>query len=112
MNKNLLECIKHVLDDKQANHIVVLDFEQSSPFYDHFVIADASNSRQLNALADYVVEAVEQQGFPVHHTERTESSDWILIDCYDVVVHLFLKEQRATVQLEKLWRDYVREDVI
>lgn len=103
----LLKTVVDVIDAKQGNNIQCLSFENASPFYDYFVIADVSNQRQLSALADYVVEAVLNAGFAVHHIEKTADTNWILIDCNEVVVHLFLREQREIVKLEKLWRDHI-----
>lgn len=103
----LLQVILNTLDIKQAEEITVLDFEGKNPFTDYFVIATASNLRLSNALADYIEEAVYQAGFEVRSIEGKDTK-WILIDCYEVIVHLFVGEERAVYDLETLWGDVRR----
>ncbi|QIK70124.1 ribosome silencing factor [Erysipelothrix sp. HDW6C] len=103
----LLDIITTTLDAKKANDIVVIDFKQENPLYDYFVVADAPSLRQINAVAEDVVDAIEKAGFGVKHIERERESTWILIDAFDVVVHLFLTEERGHYNLEKLYQDLI-----
>ncbi|MBR2686030.1 MAG: ribosome silencing factor [Erysipelotrichaceae bacterium] len=108
---DLLKTAVKALDEKKAENIVVMDFRRVSPLADYFVISHADNFRKLSAIADNVVDRLEEAGYPVKSVEGDESSNWILIDAYDVVVHVFLKEDRVFYGLEKLWMDVPRMDV-
>lgn len=103
----LLETIYNTLDAKQAEEITVLDFEGKNPFTDYFVIASAGNLRLSSALADYIEEAVYKAGYEVRSIEGKDTK-WVLIDCYEVIVHLFVGEERAVYDLETLWGDVQR----
>ncbi|MEG0328641.1 MAG: ribosome silencing factor [Erysipelothrix sp.] len=106
----LLNLVTETLDNKKANDIVVVDFKRENSLCDFFVIADAPSLRQINAIADDVIEALEKEGYAVKHVERERESTWILIDASDVVVHLFLTEERTHYNLEKLYQGYIIND--
>ena len=101
----MLETIVRVMDKHHAERIKVLDFQGISSSYDYFVIASASNSRLAWAMVDYLEEELEAYGYTIRSTEGNNQSRWILIDCYDVVIHLFVNEEREVYQLDKLWGD-------
>ncbi|CAM3580282.1 ribosome silencing factor [Erysipelothrix urinaevulpis] len=111
MNK-LLNTIVTVLDSKKANDITVIDFRNENPLCDSFVVCDAGSFRQINALADDVIEELAKNDFPVRSVERQEGSSWILIDAIDVVIHIFLSDDRHHYNLEKLYKDYIDEIVL
>lgn len=76
-----------------SDHTVVADF---------FVIATATNRTHLEALAESLKHGLNEA---VHHQEGTAKSNWILVDCRDVIVHLFMPEARLFYALERLWGD-------
>ena len=90
--------------DKQGADIVLLDVRGVSGFADYMVVLTAGSVRQLNALAEDLVEAVEQAGPSLHHREGSAESGWVLLDFGDVVVHVFSEEQRDFYRLEQVWR--------
>ncbi len=90
--------------DKQGSNIVLLDVRGVSAFADYMVVLTAGSVRQLNALADDLVEAVEKAGLRLHHREGSAESGWVLLDFGDVVVHVFSEEQRDFYRLEQVWR--------
>lgn len=101
----LLEILVKTMDKHHAQQIQVLDFHGVSSSYDYFVIATASNSRLAWAMVDYIEEELKLHGLTVRSIEGNPQSRWILVDCYDVVVHLFVNEEREVYQLDKLWGD-------
>jgi ribosome-associated protein len=79
---------------------------------DYFVICHGSSRSQLDAIADSVQAEVKKAvGGLLSHKEGFENCEWILLDYFDVVVHIFQTETRDFYQLEKLWADAPREDV-
>ena len=97
-------CAIRTMLEKKAMEVVVLDLRKSGGFTDFFVIGTGGNARQISAIADAVndtlrMELVERP----HLTEGSEKSQWILIDYFNFVVHVFSRECRAFYELERLW---------
>ena len=90
-------------EDKQALNLVVLDLRKAGGFTDYFVLASGSNARQVRAIADGVMEALAADGVKPAHVEGYDRSEWILIDYFDFIVHIFSPETRAFYSLERLW---------
>ena len=110
----ILEIAKKVvktLDNKKAQDITLLKIEELTVLSDYFVIASASSTTQLKALAGEVEYELEQIGVKPLHIEGYDSASWILLDFGSVVVHLFLKDSRMFYSLERLWLDAQEIDI-
>src|ERR1051325_9347988 len=95
--------------DKKAMDTVVLDLRKADGFTDYFVICSGTNARQITAIADAVQETLKQQlGERPAVAEGVESSEWILLDYFDFVVHVFSRECRSFYGLERLWGNATR----
>lgn len=90
---------------KKGQDVVVIDIARQSSFADYFVNATASNLRQLKALADDVEDRLAEENIFPKNIEGTASSGWILMDYGDVIINVFLPEQRDTYHIEKIWGD-------
>ena len=90
-------------DNKKALDLIVLDLRQTAGFTDYFVICSGTNARQIRAIADAVMEALKAEGARPSHVEGYERSEWVLIDYFDFVVHIFAEEKRLFYGLERLW---------
>jgi ribosome-associated protein len=89
---------------KKAVDVLVLDLRKASGFTDFFVICTGTNARQINAIADGVQETLRTEfGERPHLAEGQEKSQWILLDYFNFVVHVFSRECRAFYALERLW---------
>ncbi len=88
---------------KKAEQLVVLDLRKAQGFTDFFVIATGANARQIRAIAEEVEEALGRRGVKPSHTEGYERTEWVLLDYFDFVVHVFSAETRAFYGLERLW---------
>ena len=94
------------LDDKMGIDIKVIDISNLSPIADYFVIASASNSSQLRALADTVEEELHKKcNIEKTHIEGMQTKSWILLDFKDIIVHLFNEEDREFYNIERIWAD-------
>ncbi len=108
LHPELAECIE-AARDKKAEDIVVLDLRGLSDVTDYFVICHGTNERQVVAIADAVEERLSRTlGRSPAHVEGRRTSDWILMDYIDFVVHVFAEEKRAFYRLERLWGDAPR----
>jgi ribosome-associated protein len=88
---------------KQARDLIVLDLSKAAGFTDYFVICSGTNPRQIRAIADAVMEALGSDGAKPAHVEGYEGSEWVLIDYFDFIVHIFAPETRVFYGLERLW---------
>jgi ribosome-associated protein len=93
---------------KKATDVVVLDLRKIPSFTNYFLICTAQNQRQLQAVADAVEMALKEDGHRPAHVEGDERSEWILLDYFDMVVHVFTAEQRRFYALERLWGSATR----
>ena len=90
--------------DKKAFDVIVLDLKKAGGFTDYFVICTGANPRQITAIADSVEETLKTEfGERPHLTEGVEKSQWILLDYFNFVVHVFSRECRDFYALERLW---------
>ena len=90
-------------EDKKAVDLTVLDLRKAAGFTDYFLICSGTNPRQIRAIADAVLEALEAEGVSPAHVEGYDRSEWILLDYFDFVVHVFSPTARAFYGLERLW---------
>ncbi len=96
--------IQHLLVDKKAREVEVLDVRERTVLTDRFVIATGTSITHIRSLADEIEKQLkEQHQREPDHIEGRESSRWILMDYEDVIVHLFHEEERAFYNLEQLW---------
>jgi len=98
-------------DGKQAVDLVVLDLRKAAGFTDFFVICSGTNSRQVRAIADGVMEALSTDGTKPAHLEGYDRSEWVLIDYFDFIVHVFSPDTRLFYGLERLWGSAERIEV-
>ena len=90
--------------DRKALDVVVLDLRKAEGFTDYFVICTGANSRQINAIADAVADALRNDfGERPVLAEGAHKSEWILLDYFNFVVHVFSRDCRAFYGLERLW---------
>ena len=97
--------------EKKAIDVVVLDLREIASFTDHFVITSGNNERQVQAIADEVVETLKKAGSPVYRVEGYKTAEWILLDYGDFVVHIFDEKARKFYDLERLWREARRVEL-
>jgi ribosome-associated protein len=90
-------------EDKQAIEVVVLDLRKAAGFTDFFLICSGTNPRQIRAIADAVMETLGANGAKPAHVEGYDRSEWILLDYFDFIVHVFAAETRLFYGLERLW---------
>lgn len=93
------------LDEKKAEELRVLDVSAQSSITDYLVIATGTSEPHLRALRFALEEALQAAHIHVVGREATQESGWVVVDAFDVMVHLFSPEQRDRFRLDDLWKD-------
>jgi ribosome-associated protein len=102
----LLPAIRRAVDaahDKKASEVVVLDLRKDAAFTDYFLICSGRHARQVKAIADAIEDALRATGVRPSLVEGQTRAEWILMDFFDFVVHIFTPETRRFYALERLW---------
>lgn len=97
--------------DKKASDVVILDLRNTPAFTDFFILCSGQSQRQVKAIADAVEEALRAAKVRPAHVEGYERGEWVLMDYFTFIVHVFTPQTRAFYSLERLWGDAKRIDV-
>ena len=98
--------------DKKAENVIVLDLRSAGGFTDYFVICTGNNPRQITAIADSVRDTLKSElDERPALTEGMDRSEWILLDYFNFVVHVFSRECRTFYGLERLWGNAERHEI-
>jgi ribosome-associated protein len=97
--------------EKKAENLVVLDLRQSDGFTDYFVICSGRSTKQVKAIAEAIETHLRLGGIRPSHIEGYPAAEWVLLDYFECVVHVFTPETRKFYSLERLWGKAVRLDL-
>lgn len=100
---DLARRIVELAEDKKAADIVLLDLAELTTLADAFVICSGGSERQIDAIADGIVEGLREEGVRPIGREGTPASHWVLVDFGSVIVHVFTPPERDYYGLEKYW---------
>ncbi|MBO5425945.1 MAG: ribosome silencing factor [Lachnospiraceae bacterium] len=103
--RELAKIAVEALQDKKAGDIRVINISNVSSMGDYFIIADGTNSNQVQAMCDNVEEFMHRAGAKLKNREGYSNGGWILLDYYDIIIHIFREEDRSFYDLEHIWRD-------
>jgi ribosome silencing factor RsfS/YbeB/iojap len=97
--------------ERKAEECLILDVRELTSFADIFVLLSGRSTRQVSGIADHIARALKAAGEPALGIEGQEEGLWVLIDCNDVIVHVFEPETRERYSLERLWHDAPKLDL-
>lgn len=106
----MLKTIINSLDKVKAEDIVIFDMKGHSPLFDYIIISTVDSSRQSDAVTSYLKEDLEKEGYDVRNIEGKNTA-WVLVDCHEVLVHVFTREEREHFALEKIYSDIPTVDI-
>lgn len=101
-NDPVLEIVTAGLDDGKAEDVAVIDLEGKTSIANYMVVASGTSDRHVISLAQRIQEDLKKAGYK-SASEGENKGDWVLIDAYDVIVHIFRPEVREFYNLEKMW---------
>ena len=102
-SEQMLDFILNSLQDDKADDIISIDLRGKSEMADYMVVASGRSSRRVSAIAEKLALRLKQDLGLLCRMEGKQASDWVLMDCGDVIVHIFRPEVREFYQLEKMW---------
>lgn len=111
-NQELLQLTVKAADDKRAENILALNMKGISLIADYFMICHGNSDKQVQAIAREIREKANENGIDVKRMEGFDEARWVLIDLGDVVAHVFHRDERSYYNLERLWGDAPRVDVL
>ena len=104
----LLSQILDLAIDKKAGRIVIFDVRGLSSLTDFFIVCHGNSEAQVKAIVDNIRKGTENKP---RHLEGYENQNWILLDYFDIVVHVFKKDERDYYELERLWADAPMKEI-
>ena len=102
VSEEILDIAVKSLDDGKAEDIVVMDLQGKTSIAKYMIIASGTSQRHVAALAEQVQMKLKAAGYKTE-SEGEEKADWVLIDAFDVIIHIFKPEVREFYNLEKMW---------
>ena len=102
VSEEILDIAVKSLDDGKAEDIVVMDLQGETSIANYMIIASGTSQRHVAALAEQVQMKLKAAGYKTE-SEGEEKADWVLIDAFDVIIHIFKPEVREFYNLEKMW---------
>lgn len=108
----LLQLAVAAASEVKPTSLVHLDLRSLCSFTDHFLIVSAPSIRQVRAIAERIEEQLREEHVRVFHREDDLEARWILLDYSDVIIHIFDEEMRLYYDLEGLWADAPKQELI
>lgn len=102
-NEKLKKFIVNQLEEIKAKDITVIELADDSSIADYMVICSGTSSRHVKSIAIQLIKALKEENIPPIGIEGEDASEWVLVDCGDVVAHVMQPTTRDYYQLEKLW---------
>jgi len=97
-----IEVVVKALEDINAFDIIVFDTKTKSPFFDYFVISSVTSNRQLQAAISHINQDFAENNYEHPVVEGRNSKSWVLVDCKDIIINIFTREEREYYNLEKM----------
>lgn len=102
-DNKILKIVTSTLDDMKAEDVVVIDLEGKTSIASYMVVANGTSNRHVASIAQKIEENLKASGYK-STTEGENKADWVLIDAFDVIIHIFRPEVRTFYNLEKMWQ--------
>ena len=91
--------------EKKATNIKIFDVRKITSITDFFIVCDASSEPQIKAILNHVSRSLKKKGMRPVNIEGQDRNDWVLIDYFDFIIHIFSEDKRAFYDIDRLWAD-------
>lgn len=109
--KNIALASSWLMADFKGINLKIIDMRNTSSLSDYYVLGSAENTTTARSMADSLSSLLKRNGSSIRSLEGTEDGEWILIDCSDIIVHIFLESVREVFDLDRLWKDNPQIDI-
>ena len=106
-SQSLLKEIINLAFDKKAKNLISLDLRDNSSLTDYFIICHGNSEPQVKAIVDNIRKGTS---FKPRHLEGYENKKWVLLDYFDIIVHVFDEKEREYYSVENIWADVPKEE--
>ncbi len=103
--EDILKILTDTLNNKKAADIKTFDVRNLTPLYDYMLIASTSNSNHVKSLISHINDVLKQYKKDIKNIEKDDSYNWVVVDCNDFIIHIFLESTRKFYNLENIWAD-------
>lgn len=100
-----LDLIAQTIYDKKGFNIIALDVRGFSSMADYYLIAEGNIDRHVRSISKSLQDILSEVGMKLLHADGQQSSDWVVLDYGDIVIHLLIPDLRERYALEQLWRE-------
>ena len=91
--------------DKKASKIKIFDVRKITTLTDYFIICTSESDPQTKAIVNHVGRSLRKNGMRPISSEGLNNNEWVILDCVDIIIHVFSNEKRAFYDLDRLWAD-------
>lgn len=109
LGEKLKSFVTKSLEDDKAEDIIAIDLAPHSALADYMFIATGRSGRQVNAIANHLMERLKAAGATYIRSEGLQQGDWVILDTGDVIVHIFKPEVRTFYNIEGIWSSEMLE---
>tara|TARA_B100000029_G_scaffold9380_1_gene10015 strand:- start:662 stop:1018 length:357 start_codon:yes stop_codon:yes gene_type:complete len=101
----VIQLIPNLMQDKKAKEITILDVKNLTSLTDYFILCTSESTPQTKAIMDHIYKNLRQIGWRPNNLEDTKTLEWVAMDYFSIVIHIFNEETRKYYQFERLWAD-------
>lgn len=106
---NKVRLLANLLDDKNAHDIEIFEVGEAHPMFDNIIVASVEVERNLEAIINEIKKQEKEGNLEVKQYD-INNKEWILLDLYDVLVHVFIKESREYYDIDAILDEYVKRN--
>jgi ribosome-associated protein len=105
MSNQMLQDLGQVAYDKKGKNLLALDLRELSALSDYILIVEANVARHVKSICNELVKHIKKNNLSLASLERDLTSDWMVVDCYSVIIHVFTADVRKKYALEHFWSE-------
>ncbi len=103
--KIIAKKITNLMQDKKVKDITILDVRKLTSLTDYFILCTSESTPQTKAVTDHIYKKMREEGWRPNNLEETKTLEWVAMDYFSIVIHIFNEETRNYYQFERLWGD-------
>ena len=103
--KKMTDVVIACMQDKKAKDILILDVGTLTSLTDYFILCTSESTPQTRAITDHIYKNMRKSGWRPNNLEDTKTLEWVAMDYFNIIIHIFNEDTRNYYQFERLWGD-------